>query len=109
MIARLAVKEWDMIKTLKEIRVQEEKTYLGAQNMISKIMEAQDHNQEVVFIETRLELGEPVPNWSIHSNGKLRYQGRLFVLNSYLKKEYSRNFITQHLRYIQEGLKCTTI
>ncbi|XP_028081962.1 uncharacterized protein LOC114283350 [Camellia sinensis] len=83
-MAKISVKEWDMVKTLNEFRIQVEsqdtKVYLGAQKvmpkLISEIMEAQKHDQEVAYIKGRLELGEPMLDWVIHLNGSLRYQDR---------------------------------
>ncbi|XP_028058012.1 uncharacterized protein LOC114261895 [Camellia sinensis] len=95
MIAKIIIKEWDMVKTLNEFRIQVEsqdtKVYLGAQKMmpmlISEIMEAQKHDQEVAYIKGHLESGEPMFDWAIHPNGSLRYQGRLFVPSNELLKE----------------------
>ncbi|XP_028067733.1 uncharacterized protein LOC114270433 [Camellia sinensis] len=82
-MAKIFVKEWDMVKTLNEFRIQVEsqdtKVYLGAQKvmpkLISEIMEAQKHDQEEAYIKGRLESGEPMLDWVIHPNGSLRYQG----------------------------------
>lgn len=63
MMAKISVKEWDMVKTLNEFRIQVEsqdtKAYLSAQKVIPKltneVMEAQKHDQEVAYIKGRLE------------------------------------------------------
>ncbi|XP_028091632.1 uncharacterized protein LOC114291950 [Camellia sinensis] len=94
-MAKIFVKEWDMVKTLNEFRIQIEsqdtKAYLSAQKVMPKlmneIMEAQKHDKEVAYIKGHLESGEPMLNWVIHPDGSLSYQGRLFVPSDKLLRE----------------------
>ena len=84
-----------MVKTLSEFKIQIEsqdtKAYLSAQMVMPKlmngIMEAQKHDQEVAYIKGRLESGEPMLDWAIHPDGRLRYQDRLFVPSDKLLRE----------------------
>ncbi|XP_028116118.1 uncharacterized protein LOC114313887 [Camellia sinensis] len=83
-MAKISVKEWDMVKTLNEFRIQVEsqdtEAYLSAQKVMPKlmneVMEAQKHDQEVAYIKERQESGEPMPDWVIHPDVSLRYQDR---------------------------------
>ncbi|XP_028096592.1 probable leucine-rich repeat receptor-like protein kinase At5g49770 [Camellia sinensis] len=94
-MAKVSVKEWDMVKTLNEFRIQVEsqdtKACLSAQKVMPKlmneVMEAQKHDQEVAYIKGCLESGEPMPDWVIHPDGSLRHQGRLFVPSDELLRE----------------------
>ena len=84
-----------MVKTLNEFRIQVEsqdtKAYLSAHKVMPKLMneilEAHKYDQEVAYVKTRLESGEPMLDWVIHPDGSLRYQGRLFVPNDELLRE----------------------
>ncbi|XP_028107692.1 uncharacterized protein LOC114306625 [Camellia sinensis] len=84
-----------MVKTLSEFRIQVEsqdtKACLSAQKVMPKlrneVMEAQKHYQEVAYIKGCLESGEPMPDWVIHLDESLRYQGRLFVPSDELLRE----------------------
>ncbi|XP_028071796.1 uncharacterized protein LOC114274131 [Camellia sinensis] len=81
-MAKISIKEWDMVKTLNEFRIQvksqDTRAYLSVQKampkLMNEVMEAQKHDQEVAYIKGCQESGEPMPDWVIHPDVSLRYQ-----------------------------------
>ncbi|XP_028072755.1 uncharacterized protein LOC114274969 [Camellia sinensis] len=99
-----------MVGTLNEFEVQmgvqEEKAYLGAQNVtpkiLSEILESQKYDQEVAFIKAQMESSETIPGWEIHTDGSLKYQGQMFVpsdnsLREKALKEFHHSVFVIHL------------
>ena len=86
-VACLMIKRWEMIKVLAEYGVQskdqDEKGCLcvivATPTLLEKVIEAQRKDEESKFIKTGLEAGEEFPYWTVHSDGSLRYAGRIFV------------------------------
>ncbi|XP_028107073.1 uncharacterized protein LOC114306104 [Camellia sinensis] len=98
-----------MVGTLNEfevqMRVQDEKAYLGTQiampKILSEILESQKYDQEVAFIKAQIESSEAMPGWEIHTDGSLKYQGRMCIpsdnsLREKVLKEFHHLVFTVH-------------
>ncbi|XP_028101113.1 uncharacterized protein LOC114300439 [Camellia sinensis] len=109
-VSSLALGEWNMVGTLNEfgvqMEVQDEKAYLGAliamSKILSEILESQKYDQKVAFIKARMESSETMPGWEIHTNGSLKYQGRMSMpsddsLRENVFKEFHHSVFVVHL------------
>ena len=48
-------------------------------SLLSRVIESQGHDAEIVFIKDRVQSGTVDKGWAIHTNGSLRYRGRVVV------------------------------
>ena len=61
-------------------------------------------------IKDRVQLGTSDEGWAIHTNGSLRYMGRVVVSQLIdLREEIPGSFITLDLRCTQVARRCTMI
>ena len=47
--------------------------------LLSKVIESQGQDAEIMSIRDRVQSGAGDEGWTIHSNGSLRYRGRVVV------------------------------
>ena len=48
-------------------------------SLLSRVIESQGKNVEIVSIRDRVQSGTGDEGWAIHTNGSLRYKGRVVV------------------------------
>ena len=48
-------------------------------SLLSRVIESQGQNIEILSIRDRVQTGTSYEGWTIHTNGSLRYKGRVVV------------------------------
>ena len=62
-------------------------------SLLSRVIESQWQDAEIVSIWDRVQSGTGDEGWTVHSDGSLRYRGRVVVLHSIdLREEILREF-----------------
>ncbi|KAG5540501.1 hypothetical protein RHGRI_020647 [Rhododendron griersonianum] len=86
-LARLAMKEWEMVATLNEFQLQPASSEGGAclfaivatPALHREILIVQTFDQECDFIRYQLATGKAAARWTIHTDKSLRFRDRIFV------------------------------
>ena len=85
-LASIASREWQMLETVGQFGLQYIKQAQGTlgslvatPSMLSRVIESQEQDVEIVSIRYRVQSGTGDEGWAIHANGSLRYRGRLMV------------------------------
>ena len=66
---------------------------MATPSLLSRVIESQVQNAELVSIRGRVQLGTADEGWAIHTDGSLRYRGRVVVPQSTdLREEILREF-----------------
>ena len=89
-----------MLETVGQFRLQyseQAKGTLGSlvatQSLLSRVIESQGQDAEIVSIKDRVQSGTCDEGWTIHTDGSLRYRGWVVVLHSTdLREEIRREF-----------------
>ena len=62
-------------------------------SLLSRVIESQGQDVEIVSIRNRVQAGTSDEGWAIHTDGSLRYRGRVVVPHlTNLREEISREF-----------------
>ena len=62
-------------------------------SLLSRVIESQGQNAEIVSIRDRVQSGTGDEGWTVHANGSLRYRGQVVVLQlTNLREEILREF-----------------
>ena len=96
-LASVASREWQMLKIVRQIGLQyngQTQGVLGSlvatPSLLSRVIESQGQDAETVSIRDRVQSGT---GWAIHTDGSLRYRGRVVVPQSTnLREEILREF-----------------
>ena len=85
-LASIASREWRMLETVGQFRLQ---YYVPAQgtlgslmatlSLLSRVIESQGQDAELVSIRDRVQSGTTDESWAIHTYGSLRYRERVVV------------------------------
>ena len=87
-LASIASQEWRMLETVGQFGLQ----YIEP-SLLSKVIESQGQDTEVVSIRDRVRSGMGDEGWAIHTNGSLWYKGRVVVPQLIeLREEILREF-----------------
>ena len=85
-LARIAFREWQMLEIVGKFGLQysdQAQGTLGRQvampSLVSKVIESQGQDIEIVSIRDRVQSGTGDEGWTIHTDGSLRYRGRVVV------------------------------
>ena len=85
-LASIASHEWRMLKTVGQFGLQYREQAQGVMgslvamtSLLSKVIESQGQDTEVVSIRDRVRSGMGDEGWAIHTDGSLRYKGRVLV------------------------------
>ena len=69
------------------------RSLVATPSLLSRVIESQGQDAEISFIKDRVLLGTGDEGWAIHTDGSLRYRGRVVVpLQSDLREEILREF-----------------
>ena len=52
---------------------------MATPSLLSKVIESQEHDTEIVSIKDRVQSSTGDEGWAIHTNGSLWYRGRVVV------------------------------
>ena len=66
---------------------------MATPSLLSRVIESQGQDAELVFIRDRVQSGTTDEGWAIHTDGSLRYRGRVVVSQSTeLREEILKEF-----------------
>ena len=81
-LASVASREWQMLETVGQFRLQDSDQAQGAlgslvaiPSLLSKVIEFQGQDMEILFIRDRVQSSTGDEGWAIHTNGSLQYMG----------------------------------
>ena len=85
-LASIASQEWRMLETVGQFRLQYDEQAQGTLgsmiamlSLLSRVIESQVQDAELVSIRARIQSGTLDEGWAIHTDGSLRYRGRVVV------------------------------
>ena len=99
-LASIASREWRMLETVGQFRLQyDEKargtlqSLMATPSLLSRVIESQGQDTKLVSIKDRVQSGTTDEGWAIHTDGSLRYRGQVLVPQSTdLREEILREF-----------------
>ena len=99
-LASMASREWRMLETVGQFGLQYSEQAQGVMvslvampSLLVKVIESQGQDTEVVSIRDRVRSGMGDEGWTIHTDGSLRYKGRVVVPQLVeLREEILREF-----------------
>ena len=108
-LASVASREWQMLETVGQFRLQYSDQAQGAlgslvatPSLLSRVIESQGQDAKILSIRDRIQSGTGDEGWAIHTDGSLRYRGWVVVPQlTDLRKDilqefhYSRFFVHQ--------------
>ena len=88
-LASVPSREWRMLKTVGQFKLQYEEqaqgtlgSLMATSSLLSRVIEFKGQDTELVSIRDRVQLGTADKGWAIHTDGSLRYRGRVMVPQS---------------------------
>ena len=82
-LASIASREWRMLETMGQFGLQYSEQAQGTlgslvatPSLLSRVIESQGQDAEIVSIRDRVQSGTGDESWTIHVDGSLRYRGR---------------------------------
>ena len=85
-LASIASREWQMLETVGQFRLQYGEqaqgtlgSLMATPSLLSRVIESQGQDAEIVSIRDRVPLGTGDEGWIVHADGSLRYRGRVVV------------------------------
>ena len=99
-LASIASREWRMLEIVGQFGLEYSEQTQGTfgslvatPSLLSKVIESQGQETEIVSIRDRVQSGTCDEGWTVHSDGSLRYRGRVVVPHSTdLREEILREF-----------------
>ena len=99
-LASIASREWRMLETVGQFRLQYDEqaqgtlgSMMATPSLLSRVIESQVQDAELVSIRDRVQSGTSDEGWAIHTDGSLRYRGGVVVPQSTdLREEILREF-----------------
>ena len=99
-LASIASREWRMLETVGPFRLQYDEhaqgtlvSMMATPSLLSRVIESQVQDVELVSIKGRVQSGTADEGWAIHTYGSLRYRGRVVVPQSTdLREEVLKEF-----------------
>ena len=85
-LAGISSREWRMLETVGQFGLQYSEQAQGTleslvatPSLLSRVIESQGQDAEIVSIKDRVQSGMGDKGWTVHTDGSLRYQGRVVV------------------------------
>ena len=99
-LASIASREWRMLETVGQFGLQySEQTHgtlgslVATPSLLSRVIESQWQDAEIVSIRDTVQSGKGDEGWTVHTDGSLRYRGRVVVPQlTDLREEILREF-----------------
>ena len=99
-LASIASREWRMLEIVGQSRLQYREKAQGTlgslvatPSLLSRVIESQGQDAEIVSIRDRVQLGTGDEGWIVNADGSLRYRGRVVVPQLIdLREEILREF-----------------
>ena len=98
--ASIDSQEWRMLETVGQFGLQYSEQAQGTlgslvatPSLLSRVIESQRQDVEIVFIRDWVQLGTGDEGWTVHADGSFRYRGRVVVPQlTDLREEILREF-----------------
>ena len=112
-LASIASREWRMLETVGQFGLQYSEQAQGTlgslvatQSLLSRVIESEEQDIEIVSIRDRVQLGTGDEGWTVHADGSLRYRGRVVVPQLIdLREEILRAFHCSRFSVHPGGIK----
>ena len=99
-LASIASREWRMLEIVGQFRLQYDEqdqgtlgSMMATPSLLSRVIGSQVQDAELVSIRGRVQSGTSDEGWAIHTDGSLRYKGRVVVPQSMdLREEVLKEF-----------------
>ena len=85
-LANIASREWRMLETVGQFILQYDEQTQGTlgslmvtPSLLSRVIESQGQDADLVSIRNRVQSGIANKGWAIHTDGSLRFRGRVVV------------------------------
>ena len=85
-LVSIASREWQMLETAEQFELQYSEKAQGTlgnlvamPSLLSRVIESQGQDAEIVSIRDRVQSGTGDEGWTVHTDGSLRYRGRVVV------------------------------
>ena len=85
-LASIASQEWRMLETVGQFWLQYNEQAQGTlgslvaiTSLLSRVIESQGQDVEIVSIRDRVQSGTGDEGWTVHTDGSLRFRGRVVV------------------------------
>ena len=85
-LASIASREWRMLEIMGQFGLQYSEQAQGTlgslvatPSLLSRVIESQRQDAEIVSIRDRVQSSTSDEGWTVHSDGSLRYKGRVVV------------------------------
>ena len=99
-LASIASREWQMLETVGQFRLQYSEQAQGTlgilvatPSLLSRVIKLQGQDEEIMSIRDRVQSGTGDEGWTIHTYGSLQYRGRVVVPQlTDLREEILREF-----------------
>ena len=85
-LASIASREWQMLEIVGQFGLQYSEQIQGTlgslvatPSLLSRVIESQWHDAEIVSIRDRVQSGTGDEGWAVHADGSLRYRGWIVV------------------------------
>ena len=108
-LAGISSREWRMLETVEQFGLQYSEQAQGTleilvatPSLLSRVIESQGQDAEIVSIRDRVQSGMGDEGWTVHTDGSLRYRGRVVVphltdLREEILREFHCSRFTVHL------------
>ena len=112
-LASIASREWQMLETVGEFGLQYSEQAQGTlgslvatPSLLSRVIESQGQNAEIVSIRDRVQSGAGDEGWTVHADGSLRYRGWVVAPQlTDLREEILREFHFSRFSMHPDGTK----
>ena len=85
-LASIASRDWRMLQTVRQFILQYDeqargtlRSLMAMPSLLSRVIESQGQDAELVSIRDRVQSGTSDKGWAIHTYGSLRYRGLVVV------------------------------
>ena len=116
-LTSIASQEWWMLETVGRFGLQYHEQAQGTlgslvatPSLLSRVIESQGQDAEIVSIRDRVQSGKGDEGWTIHVDGSLRYRGWVVVPQLIdLREEILKEFHCSRFSVHPGGIRCTRI
>ena len=86
LLASVVSRKWLMLETMEQFGLQYSeytqgvlRNLVATPSLLSRVIESQGKDVEIVSIRDRVQVGTGDEGWAIHTDGSLQYRGRIVV------------------------------
>ena len=112
-LASVASREWQMLKTVGQFRLHYKgqaqgtlESLVATPSLLRRVIESQGQDTKILSIKDQVRSDTGDEGWAIHIDGSLQYRGRVVVPQSEnLREEILREFHCSHFAVHPSGTK----